>query len=428
MRLEMICTGEEVLSGQILDTNAPWFSDTMMSHGLELQRRITIGDRMDDLVSTFLERSLVADVVLVNGGLGPTSDDLSAEALARALNEPLVEDGDWRAHLEEWFHIRGRQMPASNLKQCLLPASAILIDNPHGSAPGFRAKLNDCWFFFTPGPPSEFKPMVEEQFLPFLKQTFSLNTPTRLHKLLTLGHGESSLADTLSRLTVPAGISLGYRSSMPHVEIKLFARGEAAIAALDEVIVKVRQLLGQAIVAENKPTIAREVHDLMISGRHTLGLAESCTGGMLSSQLVDFAGSSAYLLQGLVTYSNSAKEKLLGVPGATLQEFGAVSMETAEAMARGALSSAGADYALAVTGVAGPDGGSEEKPVGMVCIALAAKDGVWIQSVQLSRRSRNLVRSMSCAIALDMLRRHLLDTAPIVNYPFVSRTSDRHLT
>src|SRR5690606_29330547 len=147
MQLEMICTGEEVLSGQIVDTNAAWFADTMMNIGVELQLRTTVGDRMDDLVGIFLERSRQADLILVNGGLGPTSDDLSAEALARAAGVPLEEDAEWRAHLEDWFKRRGRVMPASNLKQCLLPQGAIRVDNPVGSAPGFRMRLNRAWLF-----------------------------------------------------------------------------------------------------------------------------------------------------------------------------------------------------------------------------------------------------------------------------------------
>src|SRR5688572_30652718 len=173
MLLEMICTGEEVLSGQIVDTNAAWFADTMLDLGIELQQRITVGDRMHDLVRVFSERSHHADVILVNGGLGPTSDDLSAAAMAQAAGVPLVENQQWRDHLLDWFTRRGRVMPASNFKQCLLPETAVLVDNPVGSAPGFRIKLNRAWLFFTPGVPSEFKHMVTEQFVPFVRSAFA---------------------------------------------------------------------------------------------------------------------------------------------------------------------------------------------------------------------------------------------------------------
>jgi nicotinamide-nucleotide amidase len=425
MKLEMISTGEEVLSGQIVDTNAAWFSDSMMSLGIELQQRSTVGDRLQDLVDIFNERSKLADLILINGGLGPTSDDLSAEAAALAAGVGLVEDKDWRSHLEQWFARRGRPMPASNLKQCLLPQGAIRIDNPSGSAPGFCIRLNRAWLFFTPGVPVEFKQMVQEQFIPFLQQHFQLGPATRLHKFLTIGHGESSLADSLGELQIPAGITLGYRPSPPHVEIKVFARGDTAISAMDTLLPQIRSLLGSAVVSERFPTIAEEVHTLLRASGNTLALAESCTGGMLSNLLVEHAGSSDYLQYSVVSYSNAAKSGILGVPQTTLQRFGAVSMETAQAMAEGARQLLDADLALAITGVAGPHGGSETKPVGTVAIALADRNRCSIQVVELSQRSRTLVRTMSCAIALDMLRRHLLDQDPIVRYPFLPARETR---
>jgi len=428
MKIEMICTGEEVLSGQIIDTNAAWFANTLMDSGLELQRKTTVGDRMEDLVSTFQERSRHADAILVNGGLGPTSDDLSAEAAARALGVGLVEDLGWREHLENWFTKRGRSMPASNYKQCLLPEGAVLVDNPVGSAPGFRIHLNNCWLFFTPGVPVEFKKMVEEQFLPFITDEFGIQDQTALHKLVTLGYGESTLADQLSVLPIPAGITLGYRPSPPHVEIKVFGRGQSALDALPAYVDAVKGILGTALVTDRFPVIAQEVHHLMLDSGKTLALAESCTGGLLASQLVEYPGSSNYLMGSLVTYANSAKEAVLGVKPDTLEQHGAVSMDTAAEMARGALSSLGSDFALATTGIAGPDGRTEVKPVGLVVIALCDKDTCWIQEVELMFRSRTLVRVMSCAIAQDMLRRRLLGENPIVDYPFITRRNARSLT
>lgn len=425
MQLEMISTGEEVLSGQIVDTNAAWFADTMMSHGIELQLRSTVGDRMDDLVRLFTERSKHADIILVNGGLGPTSDDLSAQAAALAAGVSLIEDADWRAHLEDWFARRGRQMPASNRKQCLLPSSAILVDNPIGSAPGFRLKLNRAWLFFTPGVPTEFQTMVTEQFLPFLRHTFKLGEKTRLHKFVTLGHGESSLADMLNDVALPDRVTLGYRPSPPHVEIKLFARGDEASAALDALLPRVRERLGTAVVSERFPSLAEEVHTLLRESGATLSLAESCTGGMLSSLLVEYPGSSDYLMHSVVCYSNRAKTSVLQVPEKTLTECGAVSAETALAMAAGARGILDTAFALSVTGVAGPDGGSLQKPVGTVAIALADRERCWVQVVALQHRSRTLIRIMSCAIALDMLRRRLLRQDPIVVYPFIPAIETR---
>ncbi len=419
MLLEMICTGEEVLSGQIVDTNAAWFADTMMNLGIELQMRITVGDRMRDLVRVFSERSHQADVILVNGGLGPTSDDLSAEAMAQAAGVALVENQLWRNHLQDWFARRGRVMPASNFKQCLLPETAVLVDNPVGSAPGFRIKLNRAWLFFTPGVPIEFKQMVTEQFVPFVQSAFQNPQPTRLHKLLTFGHGESTLADQIRQLSVPDGITVGYRPSIPHVEIKVFARGIAAIAAMDHFLVALRKTLDQAIVSERFASLAEEVHQRLLDSKSTLAMAESCTGGMLANQLVEYPGSSAYFHHSLVTYANDAKTSVLGINPATLRDHGAVSKETVIAMAKGAREMLNSDYALATSGIAGPDGGSADKPVGTVAIAICDKTQCWVQLISLGQRSRSVIRVMSCAVALDMLRRKLQDTSPLVSYPFI---------
>ncbi|WP_417763292.1 CinA family nicotinamide mononucleotide deamidase-related protein [Shewanella sp.] len=421
MKLEMICTGEEVLSGQIVDTNAAWFANVMMEHGIEVQRRVTVGDRVEDLVAVFQERSQHADIILVNGGLGPTSDDLSAEAMAKAKGEPLVENKQWREHLEQWFSQNNRVMSANNLKQAWLPQSAIMVDNPVGTACGFRVKLNRAWLFFTPGVPFELKHMVREQFLPFVQQEFGINAHVALNKILTFGHGESLLASKLEPLTIPAGITLGYRSSMPHIEIKLFARGDAAIAQLPAITEQVKSVLGAAVVAENKPTLAEEIHSKLYRSGKTLATAESCTGGLITSQLVAFPGSSSYLHHGLVTYSNESKVKVLGVQPQTLDDFGAVSIPVVEEMAKGARELLDSAFALATSGIAGPDGGTEEKPVGTVAIALATRNAVYSQMVKISGRSRELVRSLSAAVAYDMLRRELNDEAVIVDYSSIKR-------
>lgn len=425
MKLEMICTGEEVLAGQIVDTNAAWCADRLLSEGIEMQRRLTVGDRLEDLVAAFQERSHHADVILVNGGLGPTTDDLSAQAMAEAKGEALVENAQWRTKMEDWYTKHQRTMPTSNLKQAMLPASAVMVDNPVGTACGFRVKLNRAWLYFTPGVPFEFKHMVEEQFIPFLQQEFQLGEPTRVEKLLTLGQGESNLQDILSACHLPDGITLGYRSSMPYIEIKLFARGQQAIAALAAITKQVKILLGDALVTAHYSSLAEAVHHLLLEKQQTLSIAESCTGGMLTSQLVAFPGSSAYLQQGLVTYSNAAKMKLLAVPELTLAQHGAVSLETAATMASGVRGLLDADFALATSGIAGPDGGSTEKPVGTVAISLATRQGVHCQMILLSRRTREQIRQMSCAVGYDMLRRALLALPVIADYGYITRTAER---
>ncbi len=425
MKIEMICTGEEVLAGQIVDTNAAWFGEVMMQQGIELQRRVTVGDRMEDLVDVFTERSKHADVILVNGGLGPTSDDMSAAAMAKAKGEPLVENSYWRQRMESWYAKNNRKMNPNNLKQAMLPESAVMIDNPVGTACGFRVELNGAWLFFTPGVPVEFKEMVNNQFMPFISELFPQVRETKLVKLLTFGAGESSLANELEALTLPEDIIIGYRTSLPHVEIKLFARGEQAIAALPEFSQQVKQAIGDSIVSERFPSIAQEVHQILLDKAATqpvtISLAESCTGGMVSSQLVDFPGSSQYLMQGLVTYSNQAKMDLLGVKSSTLKQDGAVSLQCVEEMAEGVRTRSNTDFAISVSGIAGPDGGTEDKPVGTVAFALASRDKTWSQMIKIPFRARTPVRQISSAVALDMLRRALRDEHPIADYSFLRR-------
>ncbi|MBE8168363.1 MAG: damage-inducible protein CinA, partial [Shewanella sp.] len=200
MKLEMICTGEEVLAGQIVDTNAAWVANALMDHGIEMQQRMTVGDRLEDLIEAFQQRSKHADVILVNGGIGPTSDDMSSLAMAMAKGEPQAENKEWSQRLTDWFAKNNRPMPINNLKQAMLPESAIMVDNPVGTACGFRVKLNRAWLFFTPGVPFELKRMVADQFIPFLKSEFALDKPVKVTKLLTIGGGESFLAEKLQNI------------------------------------------------------------------------------------------------------------------------------------------------------------------------------------------------------------------------------------
>jgi competence/damage-inducible protein CinA-like protein len=221
INVEMLSTGDEVLHGQIIDTNAAWLADLFFEQGLPLTRRNTVGDNLESLVNILRERSEHADVLIVNGGLGPTSDDLSALAAATAKGEGLVMHEEWLAQMERFFTERGSVMAPSNRKQAEIPASAELVDNPVGTACGFAIKLNRCLMFFTPGVPSEFKVMVEQQILPRLRERFTLPEPPLCLRLTTFGRSESDLAQSLDHLQLPPGVSMGYRSSMPIIELKL---------------------------------------------------------------------------------------------------------------------------------------------------------------------------------------------------------------
>jgi nicotinamide-nucleotide amidase len=419
--IEIITTGEEVLSGQIVDTNASWLSAKLAENGFSVSRRTTVGDRMIDLVGIFRERSLVADAVIVNGGLGPTVDDLSAEAAALALDEPLESHQAWVTEMERKFKRMQRAMSPRNLKQALLPRSATIIDNPIGTACGFSIELNGTVFYFTPGVPSEFKMMVRDQILPDLKRRFGLTGLHLLKRLHCFGIAESRLDSILQPIELPAGIQLGFRAHLPTIEIKIMAHGgdraavEGHMAAVADAV---RGIVGANIISEDDDDLARHVQKLMIARGFRLALAESCTGGMIASDLVAVPDSSHYFERGFVTYSNEAKTELLGVAPELIERHGAVSLEVARAMVIGAARAAGTSHALAVTGVAGPGGGSPEKPVGTVAFGLVAEGEYFACMCKLPGWGRTRIRQISTAVALDMLRRHLLALPVFGNYDY----------
>lgn len=280
----MLSTGDEVLHGQIVDTNAAWLADVLFQNGLPMSSRSTVGDSLASLVETLQARSEVADVLIVNGGLGPTSDDLSALAAAKACGVELVLHQAWLDNIEAWFASRGRVMAASNRKQAEIPANAEMLDNPVGTACGFALRLNRCWIFFTPGVPSEFKVMVEQQILPRLKQQFDLPEPPLCLRLTTFGRGESDIAAELEPLALPEGVVMGYRSSMPIIEIKLTGPASQRVA-MEQVWQQVRLLLAECTIFEGTEglpaLLARELKDRGFR----LALSEQYTAGLLHWQL-----------------------------------------------------------------------------------------------------------------------------------------------
>ena len=284
LNVEMLSTGDEVLHGQITDTNAAWLANFFFEQGLPLTRRNTVGDRLDDLVSILRERSEHADVLIVNGGLGPTSDDLSALAAATAKGEGLVLHEAWLTHMERFFNDRGRVMAPSNRKQAEIPASAELIDNPVGTACGFAVKLNRCLMFFTPGVPSEFKVMVEHEILPRLRERFTLPEPPLCLRLTTFGRSESDLAQSLDHLKLPEGVSMGYRSSMPIIELKLTGpatQKAAMLAAWPEV----QRVAGENLIFEGTEGLPAQITRCLNERQLSLTLSEQFTGGLLALQL-----------------------------------------------------------------------------------------------------------------------------------------------
>ncbi|HCI6194708.1 TPA: nicotinamide mononucleotide deamidase-related protein YfaY [Klebsiella quasipneumoniae subsp. similipneumoniae] len=284
LNVEMLSTGDEVLHGQIVDTNAAWLADFFFNQGLPLTRRHTVGDDLDALVAILRERSEQADVLIVNGGLGPTSDDLSALAAATAKGEGLILHPEWLDTMTRFFAERGRPMAESNRKQAEIPASAEMINNPVGTACGFAIQLNRCLMFFTPGVPSEFKVMVEQEILPRLRQRFTLPEPPVCLRLTTFGRSESELAQNLNPLTLPPGVVMGYRSSMPIIELKLTGPAEQRDAML-ALWPEVRKVAGDSLIFEGTEGLPAQIARSLQERQLSLTLSEQFTGGLLALQL-----------------------------------------------------------------------------------------------------------------------------------------------
>ncbi|QDX98271.1 nicotinamide mononucleotide deamidase-related protein YfaY [Pectobacterium carotovorum subsp. carotovorum] len=284
LRVEMLCTGDEVLHGQIIDTNAAWLADYLFQQGLPMTSRMTVGDDLDALVTAITQRSQIADILIVNGGLGPTSDDLSALAAATAAGEGLVEHAEWLARMEAFFAERGRVMAPSNRKQAQIPASAEMVDNPVGTACGFALQLNKCLMFFTPGVPSEFKVMVDQQIMPRLRERFAVAEAPLCLRLTTFGRSESDLASQLDGMTLPPGVVLGYRSSMPIIELKLTgpAAQKEKMAQLWETV---RTVAGENTIFEGTEGLPAQLARRLAERDMTLAVSEHFTAGLLNWQL-----------------------------------------------------------------------------------------------------------------------------------------------
>ncbi|WP_312077438.1 nicotinamide mononucleotide deamidase-related protein YfaY [Leclercia sp.] len=379
INVEMLSTGDEVLHGQITDTNAAWLADIFFEQGLPLTRRNTVGDSLEALVNVLRERSEQADVLIVNGGLGPTSDDLSALAAATAKGEALVLHTEWLSHMERFFSDRGKVMAPSNRKQAEIPASAELVDNPVGTACGFAVQLNRCLMFFTPGVPSEFKMMVEKEILPRLRQRFTFPEPPICLRLTTFGRSESDLAQSLDHLTLPPGVTMGYRSSMPIIELKLTgpATEKAAMLALWP---EVQRVAGENLIFEGIEGLPAQIARDLQARQLSLTLSEQFTGGLLALQL---SRVSAPLLASEVVPS---QEETLA--------------QTAHWVAERRVKHF-AGLALAVSG-------AEEDHLNF---ALATPEGTHALRVKMSTTRYSLaVRQEVCAMmALNMLRRWLND-------------------
>lgn len=418
MKIELISTGNEVLYGEVADTNSAWIASRLAEEGYRVQRVSTVGDHLDSLVDLFQERSKYADVVLVNGGLGPTEDDMTSEAASQASGRKRVVFQDWVAVLKERY--RERNMPLSNLKQANLPKGAQILDNPRGTACGFSLHIGSALFFFTPGVPYEMKKMLDEVILPEIIRTFPVTHPPIMKRLFTFGLSESRVGEFVSQHEVP-GVSIGFRASFPLIEVKVQGSQEK----LNRVVPRIRQSLSEFIFCEDRGDAAATIQQLMLERKKKLILSESCTGGLLASWLVAIPGSSGYFEGSLVTYSNQMKQEMLNVSEDLIEQAGAVSEEVVAMMGKGALLHSSADISIAVSGIAGPEGGTEAKPVGTVAFSLVTDDHIYTQLLRFPPWGRGRIRHGSAMICLDMLRRYLTKASIFADYDYAARLSCR---
>jgi nicotinamide-nucleotide amidase len=410
VRAEILTIGDEVLRGEIVDTNKSFLADRLLGLDIETHFQTSVRDDPPAMIDAFRRAATRSKIALVSGGLGPTRDDLTAAALAEAFGLELVLDEAALETIRSFFRSRGREMTENNASQAHFPEGADILPNPLGTAPGFSIAQGETHFFCLPGVPNEMHRMMDEQVLPRIEAIRGEGPAVRARLIRTFGMGESTLDDELKDIAASGDVSLGFRTSFPDNYLRPLARAasaEQAEATLDRICDAIKQRLGPLVYGEDQQTLDAVVGQMLTERGMTIAVAESCTGGLIASRITDNPGSSAYFAGGVVAYSNAAKSELLGVPTAVLEEHGAVSDPVVRAMAEGVRERFGVDIGIATTGISGPDGGTATKPVGLVQIALAREGATYAESFEF-RMDRARHRLLTSQIALDWVRRTLL--------------------
>ncbi len=416
LKAEIISTGNEILNGELVDTNSTWIAEKLTRQGIRVVRKTSVGDEIKDLSKVLKELSSSKHLAIVTGGLGPTSDDITAQAAASAANTSLETDPRAVEQIRCFFQRIGGKMSETNKRQALLPLGSNLIENPIGSAPGFSIHTGNCLCFFLPGVPAEMKKMFEQTVLPKIREYFNLSTKDPyVSKLRIFGLGESQVEEKLSDFQQYfPGIELGYRAIFPELQLSLKPKEntnrnwEEALRQTEKWIIS---RLGQAVYSCANENMEEVIGKILTQRKETLAIAESCTGGKISHLITNVSGSSSYFLLSGVSYANEVKMKMLQVSASTLQAYGAVSPETAREMAAGIRKQCGATYAISTSGIAGPSGGTPEKPVGTVCIGIADSTHSYSRKYNFDFQSRTMNKKIFAFAALDLLRRHILNIA-----------------
>ena len=412
VRAEIITIGEEILYGQILDTNTQWISLELDKIGIKTVRKSSVGDQRDEIVQILREAQKRADIVFITGGLGPTKDDLTKKILADFFNCSLAYHPDALQDVTDFFAKRGRELSDINRDQALLPTKCTFIPNKQGTAPAMWFNEQETIWVSMPGVPFEMKAIMETEVLPRITTHFKL--PVIVHQIRkVVGIGESYLSDLIQdwELQLPSHLKLAYLPSLGIVKLRLTGFGQDKVqlqAEIEAEFEKVMPLIKTYIFGQEKDELASVVGQLLVDQQATLAVAESCTGGYLAHQFTQYPGCSAYFQGGIISYANDVKVKQLGVSQAILDSDGAVSDSCVMAMAAGVRKHLDTTFALATSGIAGPDGGTEEKPVGTIWIALAHPKGVIVRKLtQGGTRMQNI--HLSSLTAINLLRRYLLN-------------------
>lgn len=412
MTAALLSIGDELLIGQTVNTNASWLGAQLARSGVRVVQVVTVGDVLELIIEEIDRGTRVADVVIVSGGLGPTHDDRTRDAICAMLKCELRLDEEQLERIERRFAERGMEMNERSRRQAMVPTACTVLPNEMGSAPGLRFLWNDKPVFVVPGVPYEMKSIAEDSILPELR---ARRGALRMRTWLTLGIIESALADVLEAETIPlldSDVSLAYLPAPGGIRLRAMCESDEAdaTARYEKLCEAIDRLAGEWIIANRDTSVAELLGEELLKRGLWLVTAESCTGGMIGAHLTSMSGASRWYLGGTVSYANEVKRSLLGVPPETILAHGAVSRETVEAMARGGLERLGGDVSIAVSGIAGPGGGTPEKPVGTVWVAVAYGDQVRSERHQLGR-DRETVRMRAVAVALNLAFRLLQSTS-----------------
>jgi competence/damage-inducible protein CinA-like protein len=409
-RAEIITIGTEMLLGELVDTNTAWISQHLAGLGVGIYRHTTVGDNPERIVDALREAASRSDLVVTTGGLGPTSDDLTNACLSTLTGREMVEYQEAREHVDRMFAKFGREPTENNYKQALFPEGTELIPNLVGTAMGALVEWEGTLFTTLPGVPTEMKSMFEATLEPLIRARSDGSIVSKT--LHFAGIGESALAEKVQEFLDATDPTVAPLAGQGKVRLRITTRAATEREAQEKIAPVEKEVLARLsdyYFGEDDETLEGAVGRLLKERGATIALAESCTGGLLAKRLTDMPGSSEYFQEGLVTYSNESKERLLGVQHDLIVELGAVSEPVAREMAEGARRVSGADYGLSVTGIAGPDGGTEEKPVGLVFVGISDQDGTFAEKLDLTAwaRSRDSIRERSANRALDLLRLRL---------------------